>query len=185
MLLTVDAGNLWYAVEQDILQPVHSSIINHYVPPHLRDLKNRWVGLSLRARTIVYSTERVKPSELSTYQALSEPRFKGQLCLRTSKKVYTQSLVASMIYHLGGQQTKEVVRGWLNNLAAVPHAKDSLIMASILAGQCDIGLVNTYLFWQTEKRKTKCATQTFLGESNNKRRTRQRLRCRHYQTRQK
>jgi len=101
LLITVDAGNLWHAAKEGVLVPVQSEILTENIPSHLRDPENRWFGLSLRARTIVYSTERVKPGELSTYEALSTPEWKGRLVLRTSKKVYNQSLVAMLIEEHG------------------------------------------------------------------------------------
>ena len=85
LLITVDAGNLGYAAAEGIFQAINSAVINDTVAPHLRDEQDLWTGLSLRARTIVYSTERVKPEDLSTYQALGESQWQGRLCLRTSK----------------------------------------------------------------------------------------------------
>lgn len=146
LLLTVDAGNLWQAAQQDLLRPLDSPPLRAAIPPHLRDPQNRWFGLSVRARTIVYSTERVKPDELSTYEALAEPKWKNRLCLRTSKKVYNQSLVAMMMAELGAERTEQVVRGWVANLAAPPFADDNAVMTAIVAGRCDVGLVNTYYY---------------------------------------
>jgi iron(III) transport system substrate-binding protein len=146
LFMTVDAGNLWYAGTQNLFQPVSSEIIENNIPEHLRDPDGLWSGLSVRARTIIYSTDRVNPSELSTYQDLANKKWKGKLCLRTSKKVYTKSLVSSLIHHDGIKKTTEVVRGWVDNLAATPHAEDVHIMTSILAGQCDVGIVNSYYF---------------------------------------
>ena len=101
MLLTVDAGNLWQASQQGFLQPVTSSILETNVPAKYRDPQGHWTGLSLRARTIFYDPNKVSADDLSTYADLADPKWKGKLCLRTSKKVYNQSLVASMIDHLG------------------------------------------------------------------------------------
>ena len=122
LFMTVDAGNLWYAGTQNLFQPVSTEIIENNIPKHLRDPDGLWSGLSVRARTIIYSTDRVNPSELSTYQDLANKKWKGKLCLRTSKKVYTKSLVSSLIHHDGIEKTTEVVRGWIDNLAATPHA---------------------------------------------------------------
>ena len=72
LLITVDAGNLWHAANQGILQSVQSDILTSNIPSHLRDPENKWFGLSLRARTIVYSTKRVQPDELSTYEDLAK-----------------------------------------------------------------------------------------------------------------
>lgn len=151
LLITVDAGNLWLAAEEGLLAPVSSSVLERNIPAHLRDPHNRWFGLSVRARTIVYSTKRVQPAELSTYEDLAHPRWKGRLCLRTSKKVYNQSLVAMMIARLGEKKTEEIVRGWVGNLATDVFPDDTGLMKAILAGQCDVGIVNTYYFGRLKR----------------------------------
>lgn len=114
--------------------------------PHLRDPENEWFGLSVRARTVVYNNARVKPSDLSTYEDLANPKWKGRLCLRTSKKVYNQSLVAMMIYEHGEAKTEDIVRGWVANLATAPFPDDTRAMQAVAAGQCDVTVVNTYYF---------------------------------------
>ncbi|UCG78324.1 MAG: extracellular solute-binding protein, partial [Nitrospirota bacterium] len=104
LLITVDAGNLWQAANEGLLQTISSDVLTQNVPAHLRDTNNNWFGLSVRARTIVYSTDRVPHSELTTYEDLSNNKWKGKLCLRTSKKVYNQSLVAMMIAEHGEER---------------------------------------------------------------------------------
>lgn len=153
LLITVDAGNLWLAAKEGVLAQVNSKTLKANIPAHLRDPENRWFGLSVRARTIVYSTARVKPTELSTYENLADPKWKGRLCLRTSKKVYNQSLVAMMIARLGEAKTEEVMRGWVANLATDVFPDDTRLMEAILAGQCDVGVVNTYYFGRLEKKQ--------------------------------
>ncbi|CAA0079923.1 putative binding protein component of ABC iron transporter [Zhongshania aliphaticivorans] len=144
MLITVDAGNLWHAAEMGILERVNSTVLNENIPPALRDEQGRWYGVSIRARTIVYATDRVKPEELAGYEDLAGPEWSGRLCLRTSKKVYNQSLVASMIVALGEEKAEQIVAGWVDNLAVSPFASDNKVIEAIDAGQCDVGLVNTY-----------------------------------------
>lgn len=144
LFMAVDAGNLWMAAERGLLQPIESALLEQAIPASLRDPQGRWFALSQRARTIVYSTERVDPASLSTYEALAEPQWKGKLCLRSSKKVYNQSLTATLIERLGEGQTETVVRGWVENLAAPAFADDTQLIQAIAAGQCDLGIVNTY-----------------------------------------
>lgn len=146
ILMTVDAGNLWQATEQGVLATVESTVLEKNVPSHLRDANNHWFGLTIRARTIVYASDRVKVDELSTYEDLAGQQWAGRLCLRTSKKVYNQSLVALMIAALGEQQTQRVVTAWVNNLALPPLSNDVKVMEAIVAGQCDVGIVNSYYF---------------------------------------
>src|SRR5690554_8227565 len=84
MFMTVDAGNLWQAEEQGLFQPVQSEVIEGNIPQHLRSSNNMWTGLSLRARTIAYSTERVKPGGRSTYEGLADVLWRGRECRRSS-----------------------------------------------------------------------------------------------------
>ena len=152
LLITVDAGNLWQAAQKGVLAKTESPLLNANVPPELRDPQGRWYGLSKRARTTVYSTERVQPSEITSYEALAEPQWRGRLCLRTSKKVYNQSLVATLIARHGQDKAEQVVRGWVDNLAVAPFSNDTKTMQGILAGQCDIAVVNTYYFGRLQKK---------------------------------
>jgi len=151
ILLTVDAGNLWQAADSGLLQSVNSTTLEQAIPKYLRDPENRWFGLSVRARTLVYSTERVKPAELQGYAELAEPQWRGRLCLRTSKKVYNQSLVAMLMSQYGEAKTEQIVKGWVNNLATAPFSNDTKAMEAIMAGQCDVAIVNSYYFGRLEK----------------------------------
>lgn len=146
MLLTVDVGNLWHAAREGVLAPVTSAVLDKNVPANLRDPGKQWHGLTKRARTIVYHTERVKPGDLSTYENLADAGWKGRLCLRSSKKVYNQSLVAMFIAHGGMAKTEGMVKGWVDNLAQEPFANDTKVMEAMVAGQCDVGIVNTYYY---------------------------------------
>lgn len=166
VLITVDAGNLWQASQMGLLRSIKSSVLNANIPANLRDPQGEWYGLSVRARTIVYNTKTVNPINLSTYEALAGPEWKGKLCLRTSKKVYNQSLVATMIATLGEKQTEQIVRGWVANLATDVFPDDTALIKAVAAGQCEVGIVNTYylarllekdpnlpvgLFWANQK----------------------------------
>lgn len=167
LLITVDAGNLWLAAQEDVLAPVDSEVLAANIPAHLRDPDNRWFGLSVRARTIVYSTERVSPADLATYEDLAAPEWKRRLCLRTSKKVYNQSLVAMMLERLGPGETERVVRGWVRNLATDPFANDTKLMEAIAAGQCDVGIVNTYYFGRLQREKPDIKLALFWPNQDN------------------
>jgi iron(III) transport system substrate-binding protein len=151
VLITVDAGQLWFAAERGLLQPVESAVLANSIPASFRDPGNRWFGFSLRARTIAYSSERVDPAQLSTYADLADPKWRGKLCLRTSKQIYNQSLVAMLIAELGVERTEEIVRGWVANLATDVFSSDTRLLEAIAAGQCDVGLVNTYYFGRMQR----------------------------------
>ncbi|MDO4433126.1 MAG: Fe(3+) ABC transporter substrate-binding protein [Alysiella sp.] len=146
VFITVDGGNLWQASEMGLLRPIQSKVLTSNIPPHLRDPKNQWFGLSVRARTIFYNTNKVKPAELSSYADLADPKWRGRLCLRTSNSVYNQSLVGIMIANQGLVKTKKVVEGWVANLAADPFGNDTAMLEAIGAGRCDVGIANTYYY---------------------------------------
>ena len=130
LLITVDAGNLWQAAEVGVLQPVASAVLQANIPSNLRDPENRWFGLSVRARTIVYHTGRVAPADLSTYEAL----------------------VAMMIQDVGDQRTREVVSGWVGNLAVPPLSSDTKVLEAIDSGLGDVGIINTYYYGRLLKK---------------------------------
>jgi iron(III) transport system substrate-binding protein len=164
ILMTVDAGELWHAADRGLLQSTTSPALAANVPENLRDPQNRWFGLSVRARTLVYSTERVKPEQLSDYAALAGPQWKGKLCLRTSKKVYNQSLVAMLIVEHGEARAEEIVKGWVDNLATDVFSNDVLLMEAIVAGQCDVGIVNTYYFGRLLRDKPDAPIKLFWAD---------------------
>ena len=166
LFMAVDAGSLWQAAERGVLAKVDSEVLSANVPANLRDPGGQWYGLSQRARTIVHSTERVQPSQLSTYAALAGPEWKGRLCLRSAKKVYNQSLVATMIARDGEQKTEQVVRGWVANLAAPPFADDTLLAQAIAAGQCDVGIINTYYLARLRKDDAKFPVAAFWPDQD-------------------
>jgi iron(III) transport system substrate-binding protein len=143
VLISVDAGNLWNAARAGLLSKIDSPELNANIPAHLRDPENRWVGLTVRSRTIMYNTRKVKPEELSTYEALGDPKWKGRLCLRTSGHIYNQSLLATMIKRHGEAKVESVVKGWVANQPQLINS-DTKILEAIAAGQCDVGVTNHY-----------------------------------------
>ncbi|MDE1168557.1 MAG: extracellular solute-binding protein [Pseudomonas sp.] len=161
LLLTVDAGNLWQAEKMGILQPIQSKVIDANIPAQYRSSTHEWTGLSLRARTIVYSTSRVKPEQLSTYEALADKEWEGRLCLRTGKKVYNQSLTATLIETHGAEQTENILKGWVNNLSTDVFSDDIAVIQAINAGQCDVGIVNTYYYGRLHKQDPALAVKLF------------------------
>src|SRR4051812_1276317 len=140
--MTVDAGNLAAAASAGVFQPLSSPVLRDVIPANLRDPDDRWFGLSQRARSIVYNPDEVDVSELSTYEDLADPRWKGRLCLRTSESPYTQSIVASLIETHGREQALEIVTGWADNAEIL--ANDVEILGAVAQGVCAVGLTNHY-----------------------------------------
>ncbi len=78
----------------------------------------------MRARVIMYHKDRVKPSELSTYEALSDPKWKGRILIRSSNNIYNQSLVASLIAAHGADSTLRWAKAVVGNMARKPKGGD-------------------------------------------------------------
>ena len=171
IFMTVDAGNLWQAAQQGLLKPVNSTVLAANIPEHLRDPGHTWFGLSVRARTLVYNRNKVKAGELSTYEDLASPKWKGRLCLRTSKKVYNQSLVGMMMFEQGEEKTEQIVRGWVTNLATDPFPDDTMAMEAVAAGLCDVTVVNTYYFGRLIEKKPNLPLAVFWPNQNLKNNT--------------
>src|SRR3954468_12780328 len=143
VLITVDAANLWRAKEAGLLQPVHSAELERNVPANLRDPDDAWFGLTVRARTIMRSTERVKPDAVTTYEGLGDPRWKGRLCLRSGTSDYNVSFVADRIAKDGRAATERMLRRWMANDPTI-LGSDTDVLDAIKDGDCDVGLTNSY-----------------------------------------
>lgn len=144
VFITVDAGRIWRAQEAGILQPIESEILESKVPEYLRDPEGRWFGLSKRARVIIYNKEKVDPSELSTYEDLADPKWKGRIIVRSSSNIYNQSLVGAVLAEKGPEQTEEWVKGLVANFARPPEGNDISQIKSVAEGVADLAIVNSY-----------------------------------------
>src|SRR5215207_7984749 len=123
VLITVDAANLWRAKEAGII--------------------DSWKPLTLRARTIMRSTERTRPTDVTTYEGLGDPRWKGRLCLRSGTSEYNVSFVADRLAKDGPAATERMLRRWMANDPAV-FGSDTDVLEAIADGDCDVGLANSY-----------------------------------------
>lgn len=146
LYMTVDAGNLWNADQQGVLAPVESAVLEDAVPAQYRAEDGSWYGLAKRARTVIYDPDQVDPAELDaeeTYRGLTDPTWRGRVCMRDLDETYMTSLVASLIDLHGEEETREIVEGWQANDVEV-MGNDVLIIEAVEAGTCEVGVVNHY-----------------------------------------
>ncbi len=144
VLITVDAGRLALAATENLLQPVSTPMLEKAIPVHLRHPDGLWYGLAMRARVLVYAKGRINPAQLSSYEALADPQFKGQVLTRSSSNSYTLSLVGSIIAANGPQKTEAWAKGLVANFARPPEGGDTDQIKAVAAGQGGIALANTY-----------------------------------------
>jgi len=141
--ITVDAGNLAAAADAGVFQSIDSPILDAAIPEELSDPQDRWFGLAVRMRTIVYNPERIDVADVPTsYEELADPAWDGRVCMRVSTNVYQQSLVASLISEHGEAEAERIVAGWADNAELINN--DTLILESVADGLCDVGVVNHY-----------------------------------------
>jgi iron(III) transport system substrate-binding protein len=146
VLITIDATRLAGAAEDGLLQPVRSAALEKAIPAALRHPDGLWFGLARRARVIVYSKDRVQPGELSTYEALADPRFRGRVLVRSSSNVYNVSWGGALVASLGAEATERWARGLVANFARPPQGGDTDQIKAVAAGIGDVAISNSYYF---------------------------------------
>lgn len=148
LLITVDAGRLNRATAKGLLQPAPSEFLNGLVPVQYRSPEGYWYGMTVRARIIAYSKDRVDPAEIKNYEDLADPKWKGRLLVRSSDNVYNQSLISSLVAANGEEQTMAWATGLVSNLAREPKGGDRDQIKAIAAKEGDVTIVNTYYVGQ-------------------------------------
>ena len=151
VFITVDAGRLGRAEEAGILQPISSSTLDSNIPASLRSPEKLWFGFSKRARVIMYNKDKVKASELSTYEDLATDKWKGKIVIRSSSNIYNQSLVASLIEIHGMSDAESWAKGFVSNFARPPEGNDTAQIKAVAAGIGDIGIANSYYLARLRK----------------------------------
>ncbi|MCY4304473.1 MAG: Fe(3+) ABC transporter substrate-binding protein [Aestuariivita sp.] len=145
VLLTVDTSRLERAKNMGLLQSVNNDTLNARVPSFLRDNDNQWFGFSQRARILFYDKNDVTEPPM-TYASLADPKYKGRVCIRSSSNVYSQTILAAIIEHIGETDAKSWASGVVANFARDPQGGDTDQLRGIVSGECDISMSNTYYF---------------------------------------
>lgn len=139
-----DVVNFEALKRQGLFSSVHSASLEEAIPTQFREPNGQWFGLSYKARTLMYDPRVTDASTLNTYEDLADPKWKGKLCLRNSGKTYNEALVASLIVRHGVNETRRILRGWVDNLAAPVFDGDQKLLQAIATGTCKVGITNTY-----------------------------------------
>ena len=148
LVLTVDIARLTQVVEAGVIQPVQSDVLEANIPATLRDASDQWFGLTARARIVYASVDRVADGEVTTYEDLADPKWKGRICTRSGLNDYNIALLSAMIAHHGEADAKVWAEGLKANLARKPDGGDRDQVKAIAAGECDIAVGNTYYIGQ-------------------------------------
>ena len=146
--MTVDIARLTQVVDAGVTQAVASDVLTNNIPAEFRDPDNQWFGLTSRARIVYASKDRVADGEVTTYEDLADPKWKGRICTRPGTNDYNLALMAAMIAHHDEAYAKTWAEGLKANLAKKPEGNDRDQVKSIWAAECDISLGNTYYMGQ-------------------------------------
>jgi iron(III) transport system substrate-binding protein len=144
VLVLVDAARLDKAAGLDLFQPIRSAALERDVPSNLRDGQGRWFALTRRVRAVVVNPKLVDPAGIRSYADLASPALKGKLCLRNSRSVYNQSLVADQIIQRGEPAARDWVKGMMANVSQPFFTSDIPLARAVANGTCGAALVNTY-----------------------------------------
>lgn len=130
----------------DLFAPLDPAIIAA-VPAAFSDDDGRWVGVSGRARVVVYDTTEVEPSELpATEDGFTDPQWRGRLAIAPTNGSFL-AFVAAKILIDGEETTLEWLRGMAANEEPT-YPSNSVIVAAVDDGEVDAGLVNHYYLFR-------------------------------------
>ncbi|MGE0314534.1 MAG: extracellular solute-binding protein [Lautropia sp.] len=154
VVLLVDASRLWKAQSQNLFRPVKSATLEQRIPAEFRASDDSWFGFSSRARLIVYNKATVKPADVDSYEALADPKNKGRLCTRSGSHPYNLSLFASLLERHGEAKTRDLLKGYVANMARAPKGGDTDQIRAVASGECGVALTNSY-YWVRLLKSTK------------------------------
>jgi iron(III) transport system substrate-binding protein len=122
----------------------YSNLLSQAIPENLRHPDGLWYGFSKRARVIMYHKDRVNPSQLSTYEALTDAKWRGKLLVRSSTNVYNLSLTGAVLAATDASKTEAWARGLVANFARPPEGGDTVQIQAVASGLGDVAISNTY-----------------------------------------
>ncbi len=156
LVLTVDIARIKEVVDAGLAQPVKTAALTKAVPAEYRSSEGLWYGLTLRARLIYTSKDRVKKGEITSYEQLADPKWRGRICTRPGDHEYNIGLLSAMMAHHGEAKAEEWLKGVKANLARKPQGNDRAQVKAIMEGVCDVAIGNHYymaLMLNDEKQK--------------------------------
>ncbi len=154
VLITVDTSRLTRAKKAGVLQSIDSDILEERIPANLQDADNQWFGFSARSRIIFYDkTDSIDLPE--TYMDLADPKYKGLVCIRSSKNTYNQTLLASIVTHHGEDAARDWAAGIVDNMARKPKGGDIDQLRGLVSGECELSVSNTYYFARAMRKNVK------------------------------
>ncbi len=137
-----DPGGLGAIANEGMFIPLSSDVLG-LVPTWAQSAEGLWVGISGRARTIVYNIDALDPSQMpSTLQGFTDPQWKGKIGWAPTNGSF-QAMVTAMRVIWGQEQTEFWLRAIQDNEPII-YSKNTPQVAAVAEGEILVGLVNHY-----------------------------------------
>lgn len=148
VFLAQDAGALG-AVSKDNLFVELPTSITEQVPADYRGKDNKWVGVTGRARVIVYNPNMITEAELPTSALdLTDPKWSGKVGIAPTNASF-QAFVTAIRVEKGDAAAERFLSGLKNNNPQL-REKNGLILDDVDSGQFPIGLINHYYWYEKQ-----------------------------------
>jgi iron(III) transport system substrate-binding protein len=145
-VIVADVANLHKLNDKAVLSGFESDEVEANIPAILRAENNAWIGVAMRSR-IVYK-RKDDDAAVATYAELAEPKWAGQLLVRSSENPYNQSLLADLIARDGREAALAWAKGIVANMARKPQGGDRDQIRALASGQGRLAIANSYYFAQ-------------------------------------
>ena len=131
---------------EDLMVPLPDSVLQ-LAPEWARSSQGRWVGISGRARAVVYNTERLAEADLpDDMWGFTDPSWKGRIGWAPTNASF-QTMVTAMRALWGEDRTRAWLEGIQANKPRV-YPKNTPQVAAAAAGEIDVGFVNHYYLFR-------------------------------------
>jgi iron(III) transport system substrate-binding protein len=141
-----DPGALGALEVAGFLAPLPQEILVK-VPPHFKAAGGEWIGISGRARVVVYNTDSLSPADLpADLWGFTQPEWHGRIGWAPTNGSF-QAMVTGMRAIWGEQQTSD----WLRAMQAnnpVAYDRNTAIVTAVAAGEVDVGFTNHYYLYR-------------------------------------
>lgn len=154
-----DAGALGELADRGVLRALPDDLLAS-VDPRFADDKGRWVGVTGRARVIVYNTDRVRPEDLpASALDLVGPAWKGRVGFPPTNASFV-AFVTSLRETVGEERTRAFLEGLKEN-GAERFDNNVVTIDAVASGEVDVGLVNHYYLYNEFKERPDAPVANF------------------------
>lgn len=160
LFISQDAAALGALSDAGLLLPVPADLLET-VPSRFRSPDGDWIGLSGRARSVVYDPARISVEDLpKSLDDLRDPRYRGRFGVAPTNGSFQAHMAVYNVLH-GEERLEELLAGMVANEPR-RYPKNSTIVEGVMRGEIDFGLVNHYYLWQAKSEDPETSAENFF-----------------------